>query len=104
MSYGLATYSQCASPEGGPCSAMSNTQGSHSSKFGDDPVKVPIQTFRTARDSIIDILLNKIDNAIQPMDARLAANEMTEAAFDAVDPSREWRHHFEADIAVLGLD
>jgi hypothetical protein len=67
-------------------------------------VKISLHTFRSARDSIIDILLTKIDDAIQPMDARLAANEMTEAAFDALDPRREWRQHFEADIAVLGLD
>jgi hypothetical protein len=67
-------------------------------------LKISIQTFRSARDSIVDILLTKIDDAIQPMDARLAANEMTEAAFDAVDPSLQWRQHFEADIAVLGLD
>jgi hypothetical protein len=67
-------------------------------------VKITIQTFRRARDSIVDILLAKIDDAIQPMDARLAANEMTEAAFDAVDPSLEWRLRFAADISVLGLD
>jgi hypothetical protein len=67
-------------------------------------VKITIQTFRRARDSIVDILLAKIDDAIQPMDARLAANEMTEAAFDAVDPSLEWRLQFAADISVLGLD
>jgi hypothetical protein len=67
-------------------------------------VKISIQTFRSARDSIVDILLTRIDEAIQPMDARLAANEMTEAAFDAVDPSLQWRQHFEADIAVLGLE
>jgi hypothetical protein len=67
-------------------------------------VKISLQTFRRARDSIVDILLTQIDDAIQPMDARLAANEMTEAAFDALDPSRAWRQHFEADISVLGLD
>lgn len=67
-------------------------------------MKITIQTFRRARDSIVDILLAKIDDAIQPMDARLAANEMTEAAFDAVDPSLEWRLQFAADISVLGLD
>jgi hypothetical protein len=67
-------------------------------------VKISIQTFRSARDSIVDILHTKIDDAIQPMDARLTANEMTEAAFDAVDPSLEWRRHFDADISVLGLD
>jgi hypothetical protein len=67
-------------------------------------LKISIQTFRSARDSIVDILLTRIDDAIQPMDARLAANEMTEAAFDAVDPSLQWRQHFEAGIAVLGLD
>lgn len=67
-------------------------------------MKISIQTFRRARDSIVDVLLSKIDDAIQPMDARLAANQMTEAAFDAVDPSLEWRRHFEADISILGLD
>ena len=67
-------------------------------------MKISIQTFRLARDSIVEILLKKIDDGIQPMDARLAANEMTEAAFDALDPSSEWRKHFEADIAILGLD
>ena len=67
-------------------------------------MKIPIQTFRRARDSIVSILLSKIDDAIQPMDARLVANEMTEAAFDALDPHLEWRRHFEADISVLGLD
>ena len=67
-------------------------------------MNISIQTFRRARDSIVDILLMKIDNAIQPMDARLAANEMTEAAYDALDPSLEWRRHFDAEIAVLGLD
>ena len=67
-------------------------------------MKISIQTFRSARDSIVEILLAQIDDAIQPMDARLAANEMTEAAFDALDPRLEWRRHFEADISVLGLD
>lgn len=67
-------------------------------------MKISIQTFRKARDSIVEILLKKIDDAIQPMDARLTANEMTEAAFDALDPTFEWRKHFEADITILGLD
>ena len=67
-------------------------------------MKISLQTFRSARDSIVDILLSKIDDAIQPMDARLAANEMTEAAFDTLDPSLEWRQYFDSDIAVLGLD
>ena len=38
------------------------------------------------------------------MDARLAANEMTEAAFDTLDPSLEWRKQFESEISVLALD
>ena len=76
----------------------------HNTKFGDDPLKISIQTFRSARDSIVDILHTRIDDTIQPMDARLAANEMTEAAFDAVDPSLDWRRHFDEDISILGLD
>ena len=67
-------------------------------------MNISLQTFQRARDSIVEILLTKIDDAIQPMDARLTANEMTEAAFDALDPSRAWRQHFETDISVLGLD
>lgn len=67
-------------------------------------MKIPIQTFRRARDSIVGILLTTIDDAIQPMDARLAANEMTEAVLDTLDPSLEWRQHFGTEISVLGLD
>lgn len=67
-------------------------------------MRVSLHTFRVARDAISGILLRRIDDAIQPMDARLAANEMTEAVFDALNPSREWRSHFDGDISILGLD
>jgi hypothetical protein len=67
-------------------------------------MKISLHTFRVARDAIAGLLLNRIDSALQPMDVRLAANEMTEAAFDALDPSAGWRESFEEDISVLGLD
>jgi hypothetical protein len=67
-------------------------------------VRISLRTFRIARDAISAILLRRIDDAIQPMDARLAANEMTEAVFDALDPSADWRNRFAGDIAEVGLD
>jgi hypothetical protein len=48
-------------------------------------MRISLQTFRIARNAITGILSTRIDDAIQPMDARLAANEMTEAVFDALD-------------------
>jgi len=67
-------------------------------------MKISLHTFRIARDAIAGILLNRIDSALQPMDVRLTANEMTEAAFDALDPSAGWRKSFEGDISALSLD
>jgi hypothetical protein len=52
---------------------------------------VSLQTFRDARDLVASILLQDIDDALQPMDVRLAANKMTEAVFDLLDPSLSWR-------------
>jgi hypothetical protein len=46
---------------------------------------VGMRSRRIARNAITGILPTRIDDAIQPMDARLAANEMTEAVFDALD-------------------
>ena len=65
---------------------------------------VSLQTFRDARDQVGSILLQDIDDALQPMDVRLAANKMTEAVFDVLDTSLSWRTCFTSDIAVLGLD
>jgi len=65
---------------------------------------VSLRTFRDARDAIATVLLNQIDDALQPMDVRLAANMMTEAVLDVLDPSLSWRNCFDADISLLGLD
>ena len=65
---------------------------------------VSLRTFRDARNAIAAVLLDRIDDALQPMDVRLAANMMTEAVFDVLDPSLSWRNCFDADIALLGLD
>ena len=64
---------------------------------------VGMRSRRIARNAITGILPTRIDDAIQPMDARLAVNEMTEVVFDA-RPNSEWRTHFEGNISVLGLD
>lgn len=67
-------------------------------------MKISLHTFRRARDAIVGIMLSKIDDAIQPMDARLVANAMTEAAFDTLDPGLEWRKDFDSEVSVLALD
>lgn len=67
-------------------------------------MRISLHTFRIARDSISRILLNRIDAAIQPMDARLASNEMTEAVFDALDPGLEWRKHIDRDFQIVGAE
>jgi hypothetical protein len=67
-------------------------------------MKISLDAFRSVRDAIVGIMLNRLDDAIQPMDARLAANEMTEAAFDVLDPSLDWRKSFESEISALALD
>jgi hypothetical protein len=54
-------------------------------------------TYNSARDAVAELILSRVSRNFPAMDAHLAAAEMIDAAFDAIDPDGAWRQLLKAN-------